>query len=56
MRSRTTPVSKSRSGSWLRDLELRDTIGTIADDLAEFPTWDLRGADEEEIWKGYPGW
>jgi hypothetical protein len=43
-------------GSWLRDLELRDTIGTIADDLAEFPTWDLRGADEEEIWKGYPGW
>jgi ADP-ribosylglycohydrolase len=39
--------------AWLRDLELRDTIATVADDLAAFPTWD---AWAETLWKRYPGY
>jgi ADP-ribosylglycohydrolase len=41
---------------WLRELELRDAIATIADDLAAFPTWNLNGNDDERIWERYPGW
>jgi ADP-ribosyl-[dinitrogen reductase] hydrolase len=41
---------------WLRELELREAIAAIADDLAAFPTWDLHGDDDERIWERYPGW
>lgn len=41
---------------WLRELELRDQIMAVADDLEAFPTWDLHGEDEERIWERYPGW
>lgn len=41
---------------WLRDLELRDQITAMADDLVAFPTWDLDGEDYERIWERYPGW
>jgi ADP-ribosylglycohydrolase len=46
---------------WLRDLELRETIAAVADDLAGFRSWDMRmfsrgrgftaGSGER-----YPGW
>jgi ADP-ribosylglycohydrolase/fructose-1,6-bisphosphatase/inositol monophosphatase family enzyme len=44
--------------NWLENLELRETITKIADDLAVFHTWDLYGRDEfrETIWARYPGW
>jgi ADP-ribosylglycohydrolase len=43
--------------SWLRELELRDAISTIADDLSEFLHWSM--ADEnvaDAVWERYPGW
>ena len=39
--------------AWLRDLELRETIATVADDLAAFPTWDVWS---ETVWTRYPGY
>ena len=46
---------------WLRDLELRDTITQIADDLAGFRSWNLnpyRSSSEStrRIMDRYPGW
>ena len=45
---------------WLRALELRETIETIATDLSTFPSWKLgeneSGEFRNEIWKRYPGW
>lgn len=46
---------------WVRDLELRDTITQIADDLAGFRTWNLdpyRDSDGSirRILDRYPGW
>lgn len=39
--------------AWLHDLELRDTIATVADDLAAFPTCDVWA---DSVWTRYPGY
>ena len=39
--------------SWLRDLELREVISTIADDLVTYQEWD---AESDDVWERYPGW
>jgi ADP-ribosylglycohydrolase len=46
---------------WLQDLELRDTIAAVADDLSEFLDWPLYtygdgGEPQDRIWRRYPGW
>jgi ADP-ribosylglycohydrolase len=46
---------------WLHELELRDVIEEMADDLCDFPTWEISDYDSEEggltdrIWRKYPG-
>lgn len=45
---------------WLAPLELREVIAELADDLSDFPTWDvsIQAEDEEfaeRIWTKYPG-
>lgn len=39
--------------AWLRELELRDAITAVADDLAGFQEWD---PEDDAIWDRYPGW
>ena len=51
---------KALPTQWLRVLELRDTISTIATDLSTFGEWDV-GQDapveeSDKIWARYPGW
>lgn len=45
---------------WKRDLELADVIEQMADDLYDYPTWNIgeyvSGGDNERIWQRYPGW
>ncbi|NEX63346.1 ADP-ribosylglycohydrolase family protein [Noviherbaspirillum galbum] len=45
---------------WLNELELRDVIGQVADDLAVFHEWRLDWQDNQEestfYWTRYPGW
>ncbi|MFM2124170.1 MAG: hypothetical protein RL328_621 [Acidobacteriota bacterium] len=45
---------------WLRDLELRNTIAEMADDLTNRPKWGLPAANpsgfEETVCQRYPGW
>src|SRR5262249_29897277 len=44
---------------WLADLELRDVISAVADDLAPFPDWRigeyLPGPETAFYWQRYPG-
>ncbi len=41
---------------WLEQVELGDVLLSMADDLFEFPGWDLEDeAIEEQISKRYPG-
>ncbi len=41
---------------WLEQVELGDVLLSMADDLFEFPRWDLEDeAIEEQISKRYPG-
>jgi len=46
---------------WLRNLELRETITEIAEDLSTFLAWKLdqyveSGGFTDRIWERYPGW
>jgi len=41
--------------SWMTPLELRAIIEEIADDLFDFPEWDLDGDLADGFWKKYPG-
>ena len=47
--------SKAIPEEWLAQLELRDVIAEVAEDLYAFPDWDIE-KDEERIWQKYPGW
>ena len=40
---------------WLAELELRQVIAEVAEDLYRFPDWDFQ-TDERRIWQKYPGW
>lgn len=44
---------------WLDELELRAVIGEVADDLLDFPRWQIGEygpvADHDRIWARYPG-
>ena len=44
---------------WLDDLELREVIAAVADDLHEFPRWRISeyspAPDNDRIWARYPG-
>ena len=42
---------------WLRDLEARDVVVQIADDLCSCPTWNRENEDQlQRMSKRYPGW
>jgi ADP-ribosylglycohydrolase len=46
---------------WRRQVELRDVIEEIANDLAEFPGWKLNSGSAEDdttrkLWAKYPGY
>jgi ADP-ribosylglycohydrolase len=45
---------------WLTGVELREVIEAMADDLHDFPTWNIgeyvEGGDNDRIWERYPGW
>ena len=42
---------------WLRDLEGREVISRIADDLHDFPQWSLADDSEaQQAGERYPGW
>lgn len=46
---------------WLANLESRETIAQIADDLSSFLSWDLDPYEDSDgftdaIWARYPGW
>jgi len=44
---------------WLADLELREVIEEVADDLASMWFWELDDDDHRNsdvIWERYPGW
>lgn len=45
---------------WRKPLELADVIEQVADDLFDFPTWEIgdytSGRDHERILRRYPGW
>ena len=45
---------------WREPLELVDVIEDVADDLFEYPTWNIgehvTGGDNERIWARYSGW
>lgn len=47
-------------GRWLDGLELRSVIEAVADDLHEFPGWNIGEyvdeGDNDRIWARYPGW
>ena len=46
---------------WLNELELREVIEEVADDLCDFPGWAISDYDSEEggltdrVWRKYPG-
>lgn len=46
---------------WLEELELRDVIKEVADDLCDFPDWEIsdydygEGSLTDRIWRKYPG-
>ena len=44
---------------WLAELELRDVIAEVADDLRDFPDWRLdpsgNDAFTDRVWEKYPG-
>lgn len=46
---------------WLQELELRDVIKEVADDLCDFPDWEIsdydygEGSLTDRIWRKYPG-
>ncbi|MFM8857308.1 MAG: ADP-ribosylglycohydrolase family protein, partial [Actinomycetota bacterium] len=46
---------------WLNELELREVIEEVADDLCDFPGWQISDYDSEEggltdrVWRKYPG-
>ena len=46
---------------WLEELELREVIEEVADDLCDFPGWEISDYDYEEggltdrVWRKYPG-
>lgn len=41
---------------WLEGLELQEEIAELAEDLYEFPQWELRpGAKTGDVWEKYPG-
>jgi ADP-ribosylglycohydrolase len=46
-------------GRWLADLELRDVIAAVADDLAAYPDWRIGeyapGPETDFYWRRYPG-
>jgi len=46
--------SKAIPREWLAQLELRDVIAELAEDLYAFPDWDIEF--EGQIWRKYPGW
>jgi ADP-ribosylglycohydrolase len=45
---------------WRMPLELSDVVETVADDLLDYPTWNIgeyvTDGDNERIWARYPGW
>jgi len=45
---------------WLNGVELREVVETLADDLHDFPSWNIgeyvEGGDNDRIWERYPGW
>lgn len=45
---------------WRKPLELSDVIEQVADDLFDFPTWNIgeyvTDGDNDLIWARYPGW
>lgn len=42
---------------WLENLEARELITQMADDLSDFRSWDLTDAvQKDRIWARYPGW
>lgn len=45
---------------WRRQLELFDVIEQVADDLHDYPTWNIgeyvSEGDNDRIWARYPGW
>jgi ADP-ribosylglycohydrolase len=41
---------------WLAPLELRSVIEEMANDLFDFPDWDLDDASGSDLWKKYPGY
>lgn len=45
---------------WLHGVELREVVESLADDLHDFPTWNIGemvdGGDNERVWERYPGW
>lgn len=51
---------KAIPARWLSDLELKDVIQTVANDLLDYDKWDLgTGLETDQsdvIWGKYPGW
>jgi ADP-ribosylglycohydrolase len=45
---------------WRKPLELSEVIEQVADDLFDFPTWNIgeyvTDGDNDRIWARYPGW
>jgi len=45
---------------WRKQLELANVIEQVADDLHDYPEWNIgeyvSGGDNERIWVRYPGW
>ncbi len=45
---------------WRKPLELAETIAIIAEDLHDYPNWNIgeavEGGDNESVWARYPGW
>lgn len=45
---------------WKSQIELHDVIEQVADDLYDYPTWNIgeyvTGGDNERVWSRYPGW
>jgi hypothetical protein len=46
--------SKAVPQEWLAQLELRDVITELAEDLYAFPDWKI-DMNEQKIWEKYPG-
>ena len=45
---------------WKSQIELHDVIEQVADDLYDYPTWNIgeyvTDGDNERVWSRYPGW